>query len=230
MTSKLIERMNTIKVKVNQRFTNRRPKMSWNATINKSLLHKLNPANLYRFFCLSLFRNDYYNVRIRLKDLANITGEKVTALNRFNKDILDIIHQKKYYQDINHPVYKAKRTSYHIPPIEREKEFITLSSRLTEIKVNPKVKGYYIKLLLIADNSIINLSPKQIALKLEMGRAIVEDYNVELYKLGLLRYLPKGVELTPDDLLIDNSYAIQMKHWNNTPQNPLPNITLKSKK
>ena len=28
------------------------------ATINKSIIDKLNPPNLYRFFCLSLYRND----------------------------------------------------------------------------------------------------------------------------------------------------------------------------
>ncbi len=32
------------------------------ATINKSIVDKLNPPNLYRFFCLSLYRNDYYKV------------------------------------------------------------------------------------------------------------------------------------------------------------------------
>ena len=35
------------------------------ATINYSILSlKIKPANIYRFFCLSLSRDDWYNVRI----------------------------------------------------------------------------------------------------------------------------------------------------------------------
>lgn len=51
------------------------------------MLSKLNPPNLYRFFCLSLYRNDYYNVRLRISDIAKITGENEEALKNFNVSI-----------------------------------------------------------------------------------------------------------------------------------------------
>ena len=74
-------------MKIHQRYLQNRTssKRQDYATINKSIVDKLNPPNLYRFFCLSLYRNDYYKVRWRIKDLAKRTGEEETALKNFNK-------------------------------------------------------------------------------------------------------------------------------------------------
>ena len=117
------------------------------ATINKSIVDKLNPPNLYRFFCLSLYRNDYYKVRWRIKDLAKRTGEKETALKNFNKDIEAVLVRKRYPVPINHPIYDfTMRSLYCIPPIDHP-NFITLSHLFMKVDLNIKVKGYYIKLL-----------------------------------------------------------------------------------
>ena len=88
------------------------------ATINKSIVDKLNPPNLYRFFCLSLYRNDYYKVRWRIKDLAKRTGENENALKNFNKDIEAVLVRKRYPAPINHPIYEfTMRSLYtHRPP------------------------------------------------------------------------------------------------------------------
>ena len=51
------------------------------------MLNALNEPDLYRFFCLSLYRNSYYNVRLRIEDIAKITGEKKGVLKNFNKSI-----------------------------------------------------------------------------------------------------------------------------------------------
>ena len=117
------------------------------ATINKSIVDKLNPSNLYRFFCLSLYRNDYYKVRWRIKDLAKHTREKESALKNFNKDIEAVLVRKRYPLPINHPLIEfTMRSLYCIPPIERP-NFITLSHLFMKVDLNIKVKGYYIKLL-----------------------------------------------------------------------------------
>ena len=117
------------------------------ATINKSIVDKLNPPNLYRFFCLSLYRNDYYKVRWRIKDLAKRTGEKEDALKNFNKDIEAVLIRKRYREAINHPLIEfVMRNIYCIPPIEHP-NFITLSYLFMTVDLNIKVKGYYIKLL-----------------------------------------------------------------------------------
>ena len=63
-----------------QHLINRTSIRTHNATINKSMLNALNEPDLYRFFCLSLYRNIYYNVRLRIEDIAKITGEKKGVL------------------------------------------------------------------------------------------------------------------------------------------------------
>lgn len=172
------------------------------ATINKSIVNKLNPPNLYRFFCLSLYRNDYYKVRWRIKDLAKRTKENKDALKNFNKDIEAVLIRKRYREAINHPLIDfTMRSLYCIPPIEQP-NFITLSHLFMKVDLNIKVKGYYIKLLLIAEDNKILLTPNKLALKLEMGKKSVVDYNLDLYSAGLLKYLPNGFELTPKDITI----------------------------
>ena len=83
---------------------NRGSKRQQYATINKSMLNKLNPPDLYRFYCLSLFRNDYYYVRLRIKDIAKLTGEKEGALQDFNDNMDKVLTRKKYPSPINHPI------------------------------------------------------------------------------------------------------------------------------
>lgn len=203
---------------------NRISKRQQYATINKSMLNKLNPPNLYRFFCLSLYRNEYYNVRLRISDIAKVTGEDEGALKNFNKDMDKILTRKKYPIPINHPVYEFTMRSLYKIPVMEESNYITLSYLLIKLDLSVKVKGYYIKLLLIAEDSIIPLKPKDLAEKLGMGKKAIEDYNIDLYNAGLLKYLSKGFRLTPNELLLDNDIAVQRKEWGN----PLPNIKMKS--
>jgi hypothetical protein len=199
------------------------------ATINKSIVDKLNPPNLYRFFCLSLYRNDYYKVRWRIKDLAKRTGEEETALKNFNKDIEAVLVRKRYPVPINHPIYDfTMRSLYCIPPIEHP-NFITLSHLFMKVDLDIKVKGYYIKLLLIAEDNKILLTSNKLAEKLKMGKKSVESYNLDLYNAGLLKFIPNGFELTPKELLLDNDIAKQRKEWIIQPPKDLLKMAFKSK-
>ena len=199
------------------------------ATINKSIVDKLNPPNLYRFFCLSLYRNDYYKVRWRIKDLAKRTGEKETALKNFNKDIEAVLVRKRYPVPINHPIYDfTMRSLYCIPPIEHP-DFITLSHLFMKVDLDVKVKGYYIKLLLIAEDNKILLTSNKLAEKLRMGKKNIESYNLDLYNAGLLKFIPNGFELTPKELLLDNDIAKQRKEWIIQPPKDLLKMAFKSK-
>lgn len=199
------------------------------ATINKSIVDKLNPPNLYRFFCLSLYRNDYYKVRWRIKDLAKRTGEEETALKNFNKDIEAVLVRKRYPVPINHPIYDfTMRSLYCIPPIEHP-NFITLSHLFMKVDLDIKVKGYYIKLLLIAEDNKILLTSNKLAEKLKMGKKSVESYNLDLYNAGLLKFIPNGFELTPKELLLDNDIAKQHKEWIIQPPKDLLKMAFKSK-
>lgn len=199
------------------------------ATINKSIVDKLNPPNLYRFFCLSIYRNDYYNVRWRIKDLAKRTGENEDALKNFNKDIEAVLIRKRYPVPINHPLIEfTMRSLYCIPPMEQP-NFITLSHLFMNVDLDIKVKGYYIKLLLIAEDNKVLLTPNKLADKLGMGKKSVESYNLDLYSASLLRYIPKGIELTPKELLLDNDIAKQRKEWNPINSKNVVKMAFKSK-
>ena len=199
------------------------------ATINKSIVDKLNPPNMYRFFCLSLYRNDYYKVRWRIKDLAKRTGEEETALKNFNKDIEAVLVRKKYPVPTSIPYLDfIMRSLYCIPPIDRP-NFITLSHLFMKVDLDIKVKGYYIKLLLIAEDNKILLSSNKLAEKLRMGKKNIESYNLDLYNTGLLKFIPNGLELTPKELLLDNDIAKQRKEWNPTNPKNMVNLVFKSK-
>ena len=199
------------------------------ATINKSIVDKLNPPNMYRFFCLSLYRNDYYKVRWRIKDLAKQTGEEETALKNFNKDIEAVLVRKKYPVPTSIPYLDfIMRSLYCIPPIEHP-NFITLSHLFMKVNLDIKVKGYYIKLLLIAEDNKILLTSNKLAEKLKMGKKSVESYNLDLYNAGLLKFIPNGFELTPKELLLDNDIAKQRKEWIIQPPKDLLKMAFKSK-
>ena len=63
-----------------------------------------------------------------------------------------------------------------------------------------KVKGYYIKLLLIAENNTIPLTNIEIANKLGISKNTVFKYNIELFQAGLLKLFPDRLELTPNEV------------------------------
>ena len=98
-----------------------------------------------------------------------------------------------------------------------------------KVDLNIKVKGYYIKLQLIAEDSKILLTPNKLADKLGVGKNSVENYNLDLYNAGLLKYLPYGFELTPNELLLDNDIAKQRKEWILQPPKDLFKMAFKHK-
>ena len=137
--------------------------------------------------------------------------------------------RKRYREAINHPLIDfTMRSLYCILPIDRP-NFITLSHLFMKVDLDIKVKGYYIKLLLIAEDNKILLSLNKLADKLGMGKKNVESYNLDLYSAGLLKFIPKGIELTPKELLLNNDIAKQRKEWNPINSKNVVKIAFKSK-
>ena len=209
-----------------QHLINRTSRRSDSATINKSMLNTLNEPDIYRFFCLSLYRNSYYNVRLRIKDIAKVTGEKESTLRNFNKNMDAVLIRKRYPAPINHPVYEFTMRSLNQIPAIDYKGFITLSHKFTQVRLSVKVKGYYIKLLLIAEDNTVPLTNIGIADKLGLSKNTVFKYNIELLKAGLLKLFPDRLELTPKELLLSNDEAKQKREWYPTTKDLLPNIIL----
>ena len=165
-----------------------------------------------------MFNQQLMNMKIQLKYLQNRTSN-------IRQDYI----RKRYREAINHPLIDfTMRSLYCILPIDRP-NFITLSHLFMKVDLNIKVKGYYIKLLLIAEDNKILLSLNKLADKLGMGKKNVESYNLDLYSAGLLKFIPKGIELTPKELLLDNNIAKQRKEWNPTNSKNVVKIAFKSK-
>lgn len=79
-------------------------------------------------FDLSLYRNSYYNVRLRIEDIAKIIGEKKDTLKNFNKSMDTVLIKKEIPQPNNHPVYEfTMRSLYKIPAMDYKCLHITIS-------------------------------------------------------------------------------------------------------
>lgn len=175
------------------------------ATVNYSILGKFKPANIYRFFCLSLCRDEKYYVRITLKDLMKMTGEK--SLSRFNDDFREYLKIKMYSLDKGY-IYKTKRNIYHVPAME--KECITISKDFLMYELNTAKKGFFIQLMLLSQFGNIELNKQNIISKLKMDRKTYDKYLLDLIKEGLVT---NGDMLTlhTDNILLENDFSKQKK-------------------
>lgn len=196
-----------------------------NATINYSMLNKFKPAYIYRFYCLSLYRDDWYHVRITLKELQTMTGDK--SMSGFNNKFREFLDIKPYYVD-NGFINMTKRNVYHIPPMEME--CITLSDKFVDIDLDSTCKGFFIQLILLSKFANIELTKPNIIKALGMDRKTYDKYVAELLN-KLVSYDGAKLVLHTDGILLANDYKgqkIQSKRERGCTD--LPNITLSSNK
>lgn len=151
------------------------------ATINYSMLPYFKPANIFRFFCLSLFRDKNYYVRITLEELKKLTGE---SLSDFNKQFEEFLHIKHYYVD-NGFENKTKRCIYHIPPMELE--CVTFSRRIIGIELKSAHIGFFMQLVLLSKFSNIKLIKPEILKMIDMDGGTYDKYIIELMLKELIR-------------------------------------------
>jgi hypothetical protein len=175
------------------------------ATVNYSILTQFKPANIYRFFCLSLCRDKWYNVRITLDDLKRMTGEK--SLSKFNNDFREYLKIKMYSLDKGY-AYKTKRNIYHVPAME--KECITISKDFLMYELDTAVKGFFIQLMLLSQFSGMALNRQNIVPALNMNRKTYDKYLNDLQIAGLVT---NGGVLTlhTDGILLENDFSMQQK-------------------
>jgi hypothetical protein len=196
-----------------------------NATINYSMIKKFKPAYIYRFFCLSLFRDEWYNARIKLDELKAMTGDK--SLSNFNTTFKEFLDIKPYYIERGF-IYKTRRNVYHIPP--KELKYITLSKDFVNIDLDCKYKGFFIQLILLSKFTDIELTKPNIIKELGIDRKTYDKYVKEL--LGnLLIYDGDRLVLLTDGILLKNEIKGQkILSKRERGGSELPNITLSPKK
>ena len=152
------------------------------ATINYSILSlKIKPANIYRFFCLSLSRDDWYNVRITLDELKRTSGGK--SVSSFNKKFEEYLDIKPYFVD-NGFYYPTRRNIYHIPAMEEQ--CITISNKFALIELDAAIKGFFIQLLLLSQYGNIELIKKNIIKAIRIDKKTYDKYIIELVGADLV--------------------------------------------
>ena len=175
------------------------------ATVNYSILTQFKPANIYRFFCLSLCRDEKYHVRITLDDLKAMTGEK--SLSKFNSDFREYLEIKMYSLDKGY-AYKTKRNIYHVPAME--KECITISKDFLIYELDTAVKGFFIQLMLLSQFSGMALNKQNIISALNMCKKTYDKYLIDL-QIAKLVTNDRVLTLHTDGILLENDFSMQKK-------------------
>lgn len=175
-----------------------------NATLNYSILScKFKSADIYRFFCLSFKRDNWYNVRVTLDELKKITGDK--SLSRFNKKFKEYLDIKPYFVD-NGFIFKTRRNIYHVPAIEVE--HITISKDFVLMELDAAVKGFFIQLLLLSQYGNNELHKKSVIEKIGMDKKTYDKYIIELISANLVS-ISTPLTLHTENILLDNDFSMQ---------------------
>lgn len=173
------------------------------ATINYSMLSHFKPANIFRFFCLSLFRDKHYNVRKTLDELKRITGD---SLSNFNSQFKDFLRIKHYYLD-NGFENKTRRCIYHIPPMELK--CVTFSRKIIGIELESEYIGFFMQLVLLSKFTEIELSKNNIIEKLEMDKKTYEKYIIELKLKDLIDIHNDKLILKGEEYILETDFKYQ---------------------
>ena len=176
-----------------------------NATVNYSILNRFKPANIYRFFCLSLSRDDWYNVRITLDKLKRTSGGK--SVSSFNKKFEEYLDIKPYFVD-NGYYYLTRRNIYHIPAMEEQ--CITISNKFALIELDAAIKGFFIQLLLLSRCGNVELTKANILKAIKIDEDTYEKYIIELAVVDLLLF-GNPLILHTENILLENDFSKQKK-------------------
>ena len=176
-----------------------------NATVNYSILNRFKPANIYRFFCLSLSRDDWYNVRITLDELKRTSGGK--SVSSFNKKFEEYLDIKPYFVD-NGCYYLTRRNIYHIPAMEEQ--CITISNKFALIELDAAIKGFFIQLLLLSRCGNVELTKANILKAIKIDEDTYEKYIIELAVVDLLLF-GNPLILHTENILLENDFSKQKK-------------------
>lgn len=175
------------------------------ATVNYSILNRFKPAYIYRFFCLSLSRDDWYNVRITLDELKRTSGDK--SLSSFNKKFKEYLDIKPYFVD-NGCYYLTRRNIYHVPAME--KQCITISNNFVLVELDTATKGFFIQLLLLSQYGNIELIKKNIIKAIGIDKKTYDKYIIELAGANLVS-LTTPLTLHTENILLENDFSMQKK-------------------
>lgn len=176
------------------------------ATINYSMISQFKPANIFRFFCLSLCRDEYYYVHITLDELKRTTGDK--SLNDFNRQFKEFLNIKPYYVD-NGFVFKTRRNVYRVPPMEQE--CVTFSDKIIWLDLEAVQIGFFMQLVLISKFANIELTKPNITKLIHMDNKTYDKYVRALLGEDLLSIRERKLILKGDEYILETDFKDQIK-------------------
>lgn len=198
--------------------------ISSNTTLNLSDIDKFNIKDLYRYYCLTLLKDKYYNIRCTNKELANLTGEKDTTLKYFTTKIANHIIKKTFC--ISYNGLLRRKSLYKIPDIEDS--YITISKNFLLYEIDNKIKGYYLALNLLSDNGTIKISKNRLKDILHLSKTSIYKYNIELISIDAISINKGIITILPNGFILSNDNAVK-KYISDKAriQNFVDNINLK---
>lgn len=167
------------------------------ASINYSMIGDFSPINIFRFFCVSLFRDKWYYSRVPLKYIAELTGLK-TAGN-FTNELGEYLNKKHYYAETRNPCFSPRRNLYTIPPMEIQS--ITIHKSFVDLDIDSSVKGLLIQLKLLQTYGEEPLTRTIVLSKLKISKPTLNKYLLQLQLHKLISIKSNG-----DIEVMDNEY------------------------
>jgi hypothetical protein len=149
-----------------------------------------------------------YETKITLKELSNLSKKKVNST--FNNEIrnrngITIIRYKEY--SLNQSCPFIMKNIYIFPDIQNE--FITVSNKLLSLDINNKTKGYYLKLIMLSKNNLIDKSNTELQTLLSLSKNTITKYNKELINAGLISTGRKQIKILDNQYVLNNSEAVK---------------------
>lgn len=190
--------------------------------INCSVATSLGSPDVYRFFVLSLTADRDNFTDTTLEQLADFTGEKVTAYKggicggkkreslteRFkSSNEFESITSEKEISNLsgkvvsrNHYVFRKAETGY----------YRRISKEFRELDLPIKLKGYLLQLFCLTEPHclLVKKTCNMIAVTLKMAHNTVRSYNQILEGAGLLEMTEEGFLLKSDAFIIDDPARI----------------------
>lgn len=198
------------------------------ASINYSMIGDFRPINIFRFFCVSLFRDKWYYSRVPLKYIAELTGMK-TAGN-FTNELGEYLNKKHFCAETGNPHFSPRRNLYTIPPMEIQS--ITIHRSYVDLDIDSSAKGLLIQLKLLQTYGEEPLTPNLILSKLIISKPTLNKYLLQLQLQNLVSIKSNGEIKVMDNEYFSSPDFSQQKISSRRDlklQYGVPNIILSSK-
>lgn len=167
------------------------------ASINYSIIGDFRPINIFRLFCVSLYRDRWYYSRVPLKYIAELT--RMRTAGNFTTELGEYLNKKHYYAETGVPDITPKRNLYIIPPMDIK--CITVHHSFVELDIDSSVKGLLIQLKLLQTYGKEVVTTNLILSKIKITKPTLNKYLLQLQLHNLVSIKTNG-----EIIVLENEY------------------------